>query len=262
LHDSLSGNTRTILIACVAPTVLHSAESFSTLQFADRAKNVMLTIRANTLVDDNLVLVKANAEIARLKSLLINALKQTTLAGNTVDDGSGSKGNNTVKAQVNEIEKILKENEDLKKENKALKLMIKSKEAVSNLNDNNSPSQNNVVQNNANNNKQLMLYSPILQVSSARFNHSNLPPIAHQYSSASGKKKKRRNSISSLSFNAIGNNIGNKNSNEEKEEDNKLDAKSLLLYPHEQKNAINNLSDLVNNTKNNSKISAPTKKNK
>ncbi len=27
LQDSLSGNTRTILIACVAPTVMHASES-------------------------------------------------------------------------------------------------------------------------------------------------------------------------------------------------------------------------------------------
>eukprot|EP01040_Poterioochromonas_malhamensis_P004365 gene4365-4679_t len=40
LQDSLGGNTRTILIACVAPTIVHSSETLSTLQFADRAKNV------------------------------------------------------------------------------------------------------------------------------------------------------------------------------------------------------------------------------
>jgi hypothetical protein len=34
LQDSLGGNTRTILISCVAPTVIHAAESVSTLQFA------------------------------------------------------------------------------------------------------------------------------------------------------------------------------------------------------------------------------------
>ena len=40
LQDSLGGNTRTVLVACVAPTELHSAETISTLQFADRAKQV------------------------------------------------------------------------------------------------------------------------------------------------------------------------------------------------------------------------------
>ncbi|RYY83428.1 hypothetical protein EON63_11225 [archaeon] len=40
LQDSLSGNTRTILVACLAPTVMHTMESMSTLQFAERAKNV------------------------------------------------------------------------------------------------------------------------------------------------------------------------------------------------------------------------------
>ena len=44
LQDSLGGNTRTVLIACVAPTAMHSAETVSTLQFADRAKKVMLKV--------------------------------------------------------------------------------------------------------------------------------------------------------------------------------------------------------------------------
>eukprot|EP00605_Chrysophyceae_sp_TOSAG23-4_P000944 GSChrysophyteH1.ASY1.ANO1.1044.1 assembled CDS len=46
LQDSLGGNTRTILVACIAPTEQHTSESVSTLQFADRAKGVMTKVGA------------------------------------------------------------------------------------------------------------------------------------------------------------------------------------------------------------------------
>lgn len=76
LQDSLGGNTRTVLITCVAPTVLHAAESSSTLQFADRAGNVMLKARANMVIDDKVLLADAQTEIARLKLLLKQALQR------------------------------------------------------------------------------------------------------------------------------------------------------------------------------------------
>lgn len=76
LQDSLGGNTRTILIACVAPTVLHVSETLSTLSFADRAKNVMVKVKANVVVDDKALLARAQAEIIRLKQLLKQALER------------------------------------------------------------------------------------------------------------------------------------------------------------------------------------------
>lgn len=85
LQDSLGGNTRTILLACVAPTVLHSAETISTLSFADRAKNVMVKVKANVIVDDKALLAKAQAEIARLKALLKQTLAQAESSGKPVD---------------------------------------------------------------------------------------------------------------------------------------------------------------------------------
>ena len=93
LQDSLSGNTRTILIACVAPTVQYVSETLSTLQFADRAKNVMLTVKPNTLVDDKFLLAKAHAEITRLKTLLAHALKQVDqLKKSAAKSGGGGGG--------------------------------------------------------------------------------------------------------------------------------------------------------------------------
>jgi kinesin family protein 3/17 len=81
LQDSLGGNTRTILVACVAPTIGHAPETISTLQFADRAKSVMLKVKANTVVDDKEVLARAYAEIDRLKMLLKHSLKSNENGG-------------------------------------------------------------------------------------------------------------------------------------------------------------------------------------
>jgi hypothetical protein len=124
LQDSLSGNTRTVLIACVAPTVLHTAESLSTLQFADRAKSVMLTVKANQLVDDKFQLVKANNEIARLKTLLSRALKQleTKKAGGGGGGGEEDGGG----AMYDEMERLRQQNEELKKDVKQLRASNKS----------------------------------------------------------------------------------------------------------------------------------------
>jgi hypothetical protein len=60
----------------------------STLQFADRAKSVMLRVKANTVTDDKDRLVKAYAEIARLKTMLREALSRNSeAASNRARDG-------------------------------------------------------------------------------------------------------------------------------------------------------------------------------
>ena len=58
LQDSLGGNTRTCLIATVSPILDYSDETISTLKFADRAKQVMVKIKANELDASDDALVK------------------------------------------------------------------------------------------------------------------------------------------------------------------------------------------------------------
>ncbi len=113
LQDSLGGNTRTILIACVAPTIVHSSETLSTLQFADRAKNVKVTVKANTVVDDKVTLAKAQAEITRLKALLGHALKQLEEKSNGL--GSSALLNMDMLQLSEDNEKLRRENQSLKK---------------------------------------------------------------------------------------------------------------------------------------------------
>ena len=110
LQDSLGGNTRTIVMACIAPTALHAAETVSTLQFADRAKSVMLRVKANTIVDDKELLSRAHAEIARLKTLLAHALKRA--------EGHGGESGQE------DLERLLEENEKLRKENEGMRYQL------------------------------------------------------------------------------------------------------------------------------------------
>jgi len=118
LQDSLGGNTRTILLACVAPTVLHTAETISTLSFADRAKNVMLKVKANIVVDDKALLVKAQGEIARLKALLKQTLAQAEAGGGPVDVDAAEQA-----VQVLQLQKTV---QVLSRENKELQAALNS----------------------------------------------------------------------------------------------------------------------------------------
>lgn len=73
LQDSLGGNTRTVVVATISPSLSALEESVSTLQFAERAKCVAVKVRANELVDDAILLAQAQREISRLKLLLKQA---------------------------------------------------------------------------------------------------------------------------------------------------------------------------------------------
>lgn len=70
LQDSLGGNTRTVVIATISPSETALDETISTLMFADRAKCVMVRVKVNEMVDDAILLARAQREIARLKVLL------------------------------------------------------------------------------------------------------------------------------------------------------------------------------------------------
>lgn len=47
LQDSLGGNSVTLLVAAMSPATVNYEESLSTLQFADRAKNIKNKVKVN-----------------------------------------------------------------------------------------------------------------------------------------------------------------------------------------------------------------------
>ena len=71
LQDSIGGNTRTCLIATVAPTVDCADETISTLGFANRARKVKITAVANEIsASDDALVKKLQHELQYLKDLL------------------------------------------------------------------------------------------------------------------------------------------------------------------------------------------------
>lgn len=71
LQDSIGGNCKTYLIATISPTHDCVDESISTLKFAERASQVMQTIKKNTIsAKDDAHISKLQNEINYLKDLL------------------------------------------------------------------------------------------------------------------------------------------------------------------------------------------------
>jgi len=47
LKDSLGGNTKSIMIACISPLYVHFEETINTLKYASRARNIKKKIHKN-----------------------------------------------------------------------------------------------------------------------------------------------------------------------------------------------------------------------
>jgi kinesin family protein 3/17 len=73
LQDSLGGNTKTLMIACISPADNNYEETLSTLRYADRAKQIKNAPRINEDPKDALLRQYAD-EIQQLKELLNNQL--------------------------------------------------------------------------------------------------------------------------------------------------------------------------------------------
>jgi len=74
LQDSLGGNTKTLMIACVSPADYNYDETLSTLRYAARAKNIQNKPRINEDPKDALLREYEN-EIKSLKSMLEKLMK-------------------------------------------------------------------------------------------------------------------------------------------------------------------------------------------
>ena len=46
LKDSIGGNCRTVMIAAISPSSLTYEDTYNTLKYADRAKEIKLSVRA------------------------------------------------------------------------------------------------------------------------------------------------------------------------------------------------------------------------
>ena len=99
LQDSLGGNTKTVMIACVSPADYNYDETLSTLRYASRAKNIQNKPRINEDPKDAL-LRQYEEEINSLKTMLeqlakggipMDQLKQIEQTRQTMIDGDTTK---------------------------------------------------------------------------------------------------------------------------------------------------------------------------
>ena len=74
LQDSLGGNSRTLMIACVSPGDNNYGETLSTLRYANRAKNIKNRPRVNEDPKDTMI-KQYQKEIKVLRHLLSNQIK-------------------------------------------------------------------------------------------------------------------------------------------------------------------------------------------
>ncbi|KAK6752587.1 hypothetical protein RB195_003792 [Necator americanus] len=84
LQDSLGGNTKTIMIACVSPSDNNYDETLSTLRYANRAKNIKNKPKINEDPKDAL-LREYQEEIERLKAMLSPDANHTAVASFDVE---------------------------------------------------------------------------------------------------------------------------------------------------------------------------------
>lgn len=74
LQDSLGGNSRTLMIACLSPGANNYHETLSTLRYANRAKNIKNRPRINEDPKDALIR-QYQKEIKMLRHILMNQMK-------------------------------------------------------------------------------------------------------------------------------------------------------------------------------------------
>uniref|UniRef100_A0A4W5MBJ0 Kinesin family member 21B n=1 Tax=Hucho hucho TaxID=62062 RepID=A0A4W5MBJ0_9TELE len=119
LQDSLGGNSRTLMIACVSPSDRDFMETLNTLKYANRARNIKNKVVVNQ--DKTSQQISAlRAEIARLQMELMEYK-----AGKRVAGEDGSEG----------FSDLFQENSMLQRENDTLRMRVKAmQETIDHLN--------------------------------------------------------------------------------------------------------------------------------
>jgi hypothetical protein len=94
LQDSLGGNSRTVMVACISPADSNVEESVNTLRYAQRTRNIQNTARRNVVATNTMTAAEIAAlkrENQVLKSQLAQAearLSSAPSSDNTSSDGN------------------------------------------------------------------------------------------------------------------------------------------------------------------------------
>lgn len=95
LQDSLGGNTKTLMVACLSPADNNYDETLSTLRYANRAKNIKNKPHINEDPKDAL-LREYQEEIKKLKAILAQQMSPGNLSGGQLrtrwQEGAGVPG--------------------------------------------------------------------------------------------------------------------------------------------------------------------------
>uniref|UniRef100_A0A2C9KB82 Kinesin motor domain-containing protein n=1 Tax=Biomphalaria glabrata TaxID=6526 RepID=A0A2C9KB82_BIOGL len=117
LQDSLGGNSRTLMIACISPSDRDFMETLNTLKYANRARNIKNKVMANQ--------DKASKQLAMLRSEIM-ALQQELMEYKTGKRTIDADGLESVNDMVTENSMLQSENDKLRQRIKALQENVDS----------------------------------------------------------------------------------------------------------------------------------------
>ncbi|CAD7946219.1 unnamed protein product [Amoebophrya sp. A120] len=128
LQDSLGGNSRTVMLACVSPADVNFGESLNTLKYANRARNIKNKVSQNLNVEDaELVKMKQRIQELQLELLIAKTDMSGRGAGGITSATMRSDGQiSDVVAELREqLDRFGKENKQLQSENTELKIKLR-----------------------------------------------------------------------------------------------------------------------------------------
>lgn len=108
LQDSLGGNSKTLMIACVSPATINFEETLNTLKYANRAKN----IRNRPIVNQQAEIEakqKSEDEIARMKEEIANLqtkLQQTSVSRPVTSSSSSSTSTASIRSSTSSKQQL------------------------------------------------------------------------------------------------------------------------------------------------------------
>ncbi|XP_003511005.1 kinesin-like protein KIF18A isoform X1 [Cricetulus griseus] len=139
LKDSLGGNCQTIMIAAVSPSSLFYDDTYNTLKYANRAKNIESSLKSNVLnVNSHIsqyvkICNMQKAEILMLKEKLKAYEEQNALTDK--NDSAKSVHSNTQDKEIKRFQQILKclfqNREGIRQEYLKLEMLLKENELKS-----------------------------------------------------------------------------------------------------------------------------------
>ena len=233
LKDSLGGNSRTVMIANVSPAINTFDDTYNTLKYANRAKNIKTVVQRNVVNAQYHISNYVNI-INSLKKEIFDLKMKMNNNNNNLVVNSNISNNNNINLNGNELtnniliyEKTLKEIKDLCEKNIKLKeKIIKDKieiNSINNINNNNNFS--NIISDNS-----MILNKTEINSTDTESNTKNtqINKINNNLNSNEQKLKENNLLLEKTILNCI-------NNNKNKLNENQIDHLKLLIKINQQK---------------------------